>query len=335
MNKTIKRSISIFMILIILSACSNLYTPVVDNQSEAVETQVMDSSSPDNISQDTEETYIKSQEEKQSQEEWVRSMNFVSYVSEKSNYSVELYESALLGEQEGGSYREEDFEKNDVLINGFNGDYYLYKQDGEVERVYAEVEFGLQAFLALSEVSDAGLLTNREGNYIPYPVTTYINYIYNHNAEYEITTTEGIEEDVDAIKKALGMEDFDIVQYYACDLNHDGQIEKIITINNSIRNNDYIAENWYDMDFKNYENRILILNQKNEIIQTIDETKNIEDQMEGGSLFNNISFICDIDLDGTMDIIFENAGYEGGTVDVWHFDEQLNVLSKDSHYWGM
>lgn len=65
MNKTIKRSISIFMILIILSACSNLYTP----------------------------------------------------------YSVELYESALLGEQEGGSYREEDF---DEQLNVLSKDSYYW-----------------------------------------------------------------------------------------------------------------------------------------------------------------------------------------------------------------
>lgn len=222
-----------------------------------------------------------------------------------------------------------------------NKKYSFYNLEQKIMETKGYVTMGgfENASMVFDNPKEEGLFISGDYDHMPRPITVKINTVRKEDS-YDRYDVVQYDETVNTneIIKAIGldMEGLSITQLIECDIDGDNKMEKIVNINNSFENDKYIIENYTDIDYTDYMVKIVILNENNEIITTIEEfIPRNNGAPPLGELFAIVHYVIDADNDGTYEIISETPTWEGTHYIVNQIDIKNKSLSQSKHYEGL
>lgn len=231
-------------------------------------------------------------------------------------------------------------DKFDTLRELANKKYTFYSLDKKLMETkgYLTIEEWGEPFMVFDNPKRDGFFISGNYNYMPRNIDVKIDTEYNRGRSDRYNTiiydnTVNTDEIISAIEP--NTQGLSITQLVVCDINGDSRLEKIVNINNTFENEEYINNHWTELDFTKYMARIVILDENNNIILDIENVKNIEDPYISGKLYPIIHYVIDVDNDNIYEIIYETPTWEGAD----YILNRVNISNKSvlqtNYYQGL
>jgi hypothetical protein len=230
-------------------------------------------------------------------------------------------------------------QKYEALRELANKKYTFYSIDKKLFETNGSLTINewLEPFMLFDNPNETGFFISGNYNHIPRDVNVVVNMEYNDDKYDIVKYDDSI--DLNSIISAIEPEsnNASITQLIECDINGDGKLEKIVNINNTYDDYNYITTNWYELDYDGYMAKLIILDEHNNIIQYIDsiDEKDIKDPMEVCRLFPEILYVIDMNNDGVFEIITEAPIWEGTCYVLNKVNIELKSISQDFYDIGM
>lgn len=356
MGVTMKKLYSVILILIVLTGCSNQSNSKYNElSSEYDKLELKNKSLEETLSSLKSDIHIlKSEIERQKLREFKQFTSDIVFVwndtpfgKPRKYFDEWLNQLELKYDYFNDGFNpkiltEEEVKELDEFNNIFNKEYSVYDINKFVGKTNARLSIvdrdgyeGVEPVMVYNNPSIEGIFISGEYNHTPREINTILDTTSSNVDDHIILDNPNLLQRYSELGKNIVPDNMEIVitHIIECDLDGDDKLERIVKYSNAPKDNHYISENWFKLDFSNYYTIIVLFDDNYQLVDYVHNITNINDKMAYMNLFTDISYILDIDDDGEMEIISIKPQWEGVTIFVDNLMKYDRRIEGDTYYY--